>query len=390
MPPTRGARCVLRTSPWDHPASALAAGFVEARPLLRAVHLLVPVEAGDDALTPAPTPLPPPPPYAAVDATLADLVTPAFAAWASADSPGATGLALAGALDGGGALALSPGAVLSIALPGDDWRRLGLNGVKDPDGEGACVGWWWKREGARAFRAGPLHPLLHPPHLTSSSDCYMIHLHLTSKRAGRDPAPLLAARATLARAAPARVPLAFLPPGWVGGGGALPPLEGAAEMAPETGAVRLVAASSPDFVAAFGCGPADADPAAPSPIDADDVRDALEWLGAAAAGLEGALAGRDDPPTCVDRFSATGLVSPAHATAALAAARSAVAGGAPWAGVVGVPFSDAPLAPAAGRGRPPAAGAAADRAAAWCVVALPGDAYALLAAGGGGDGLDRV
>lgn len=244
--------------------------------------------------------------------------------------------------------------------------------------------------GRAPFALARSTPSSHPPHLTSSSDCYMIHLHLTSKRAGRDPAPLLAARATLARAAPARVPLAFLPPGWVGGGGALPPLEGAAEMAPETGAVRLVAASSPDFVAAFGCGLADADPAAPSPIDADDVRDALEWLGAAAAGLEGALAGRDDPPTCVDRFSATGLVSPAHATAALAAARSAVAGGAPWAGVVGVPFSDAPLAPAAGRGRPPAAGAAADRAAAWCVVALPGDAYALLAAGGGGDGLDRV
>ena len=65
MPPTRGARCVLRTSPWDHPASALAAGFVEARPLLRAVHLLVPVEAGDDALISFTVPVaePPPPQY---------------------------------------------------------------------------------------------------------------------------------------------------------------------------------------------------------------------------------------------------------------------------------------------------------------------------------------
>lgn len=137
MPARAGPRCVLRTAPWDHPASALASGFIDARPLLRAVHLVVPVAGGDDGADPGPSPLPPPPPYLAADAPLAALVTPAFAAWAASSAPGATGLALAGSLDGGGAVALSPEAVLSIALPGDDWRELGINGYKDPEGDGA-------------------------------------------------------------------------------------------------------------------------------------------------------------------------------------------------------------------------------------------------------------
>lgn len=380
MPPAPavvGASAVVRTTSFHHPACDVAA-FLGARPPLHALRLIV-CGGGENGDTPS-TRLPQPPPFYTATAPITDLLAPAFIEWAapSDGGPCATAVTAPGRIDGGGAACLTAN-TLTLTLPGADWRRLGLGGTRDAGG----------------------------------ADAYSVTVALRSRRAEREaerkathcsrpdgqpasPPSACGAAGTahkaLTRLAPAPVGVVLL-----GGtaGGPPPPLAGAAAVTPtiETRAVAAPAAAAADVPAALGLGEASA-------VDADAARSALELMGAAAAGLTLPEASPPNPTTTLTVDAVHGLLSPAYAAAAVAAARAAVeadgengAAASPpllWAAVVGVPFPDAPRPLADGAPPAPCARPDADRGVGWAVVVVPGGRCALVAASGGGDGGARV
>ena len=375
-PPTVGAHAVVRTTHTDHPACDVAS-FVAGRPPLHAVRLIV-CGGGGGGAPPAPR-LPPPPPFYAATVPVTDLLAPSFIEWAApGDGATASGVTAPASIDGGGAASLDPAGVLTLALPGPDWRRLGLGGTRDAGG----------------------------------ADVYTVSVRLRSQRAKRDaerkakycpplaagePAPTPAAcggaataHAALARLAPPPVGVVWLPPPDEGNGGTPPPppLAGVRTVTP-TVATAAVSVSDPvDVPAALGLGGGGA------PVDADAARRALEFLGAAAARLTTSHTAGAAPPTTLTIDSVEGLFPPEYAVAAVAAARAAVealAGdattttpAAAWAAVVGVPFTDAPRTLVDGHPPRPCARPDADRAAAWAVVVVRGGGCAFVCASGGG------
>ena len=377
-PPTVGAHAVLRTTHFSHPACDVAS-FVGGRPPLHAVRLIV-CGGGGDGSQPSPR-LPPPSPFYAATVPITDLLAPAFIEWAApGDAATASGVTVPASIDGGGAASLDPTGVLTVSLPGPDWRRLGLGGTRDAGG----------------------------------ADVYSVSVRLRSQRAKRDaerkarhcptaageaaPTPAACggaatAHRALARLAPPAVGVVLLPPpGGAGeGGGSPPPLAGVRTVTPTVATAAVSVSETVDVPIALGLG------SGAAPVDADAARAALEFLGAAAARLTTTTSSHTEdaaPPTTLTIDSVQGLLPPEYAVAAVAAARAAVEAPAgettpaatPWAAVVGVPFPDAPRPLVDGHPPRPCARPDADRAAAWAVVVVGGGACAFVCASGGGDG----
>jgi len=368
----------VQLSSFDHPAGCRLEALLASHPFTHAVDLVLPVRHFKQlpSLRPAKPRSPRPhapqlctveascalqprdsPFYYAAPLALAQLLEPGFA--------GDGLLALScGPLDGCDALALTPDGDLHLSLTGESFARLGAAGRRAGGSPGACA----RRQPPPRFACRvPLRP-------GSAAHERLVRC----AAAAPAPLPCLLARCD---ADGCSAPLA---------------LPGARRLPLELRS-RLLAAQLPPLERAFG---GDAARASAAAGDSALLASLAEWLGglalgavgretgvggaAAAGGWEWGACGAAEawpagPDAWLQHHRWRGLLAPAHAAAAVATARRAVARlGAPWAAVCLAGFRDAAVAwlpLASGAPPPPRAASGAND---LMVLILPKERYLVM------------